>query len=493
VTWQSLLSTALVGTDRTGESAARLLPAAAEATVRRRAGRRPGPPLPLPATSAADARPELPEAARRRLTALLAERRGGDPTLVSMGELLPQWLAAARGHGYRAPRESVPALLDAGRARSELRADVVALAGPLGRRLAEANPDWRYVLRTAASDADAGVEPDLTLWQEGLFAERVTQLTRLRRRDPGAGLELLRSTWRSERAEDRLLFLDALQDGLSLADEPFLEEALSDRAKNVRTTAAELLSALPGSALSLRMADRASACVRLTGTVGAPLLEVEPPRECDTAMRRDGIAPTSPTGRGDRAYWLGEIVAAAPLSVWTEQLGSAERMVAVPVAGEWRAELHDAWARAAVRQADAAWAHALLNGPTEPAAGTAAKLLTVLPPEQRAAWTARFLTEHGLADAFQLLVPCTAPWPRELSQAVVSALARAARRGGYPWSHSGVLGLAERSLAPETAPLIDELGEAGSAAWAEIFANLAGTLRLRATMLSELSPAPCDR
>ncbi|MFE6650275.1 DUF5691 domain-containing protein, partial [Nocardioides sp. NPDC057772] len=39
-----------------------------------------------------------------------------------------------------------------------------------------------------------------------------------------------------------------------VADEPFLEQALTDRSRNVRATAAELLSALPESALAARMA-----------------------------------------------------------------------------------------------------------------------------------------------------------------------------------------------------------------------------------------------
>lgn len=484
--WPDLVTAALLGTDRRPVPA--LLDQAATQAVARRAGLRPGPASPQPPAAPADPRPALPEPARQRLAMLLPLRGGGGGgTLANLNELLPQWLAAARAHGYRCPSALVPPLLDAARARSELRADAVALAGPLGRWLADRNPDWRFVLRTPVTGEPAA-EPDPRIWQEGLFAERVTHLTRLRRRDPDAARELLRGTWSSERAEDRLLFLDALQEGLTAGDEPFLEAALSDRAKNVRATAAELLAALPGSALAERMARRALVCVALSDTDDGPRLTVHPPTACDAAMQHDGIPAASPTGRADRAFWLGEIIAATPLDTWAAY-GSPAELLALPVSDAWQQDLRDAWARAAVRQGDADWARALLSLPApEPIpVGSAAKLLAVLPPPERARWTAEFLAGHGLADVFQLLVACPAPWPEPLGRAVLTALARVAAGGGYPWSHSGVIGVAERALPPETAAELSALAEDAVPAWAETFTRLGATLRLRATMLAELA------
>jgi len=533
--WEELQTTALLGTDRRPlrppsgtpalvaaaeavdrtDAATALLELAALETVRRRAGARAAEAAGLPDPADADTRRELPEAAARRL-AVLVGSRGSAGTVANLGELLPQWLATARERGYRAPAALVPVLLDTARGRSELRGDVVALAGPLGRWLAAQNPDWRFVSRTAVETTAAGSGD--RIWHEGLFAERVTHLTRLRRSDPAAALELLRSTWATERAEDRLLFLDALQDGLSSGDEPFLEAALTDRSKNVRATAAELLSTLPRSALAARMAERARAAVRLDGSrPGAGRLAVTPPTACDAAMQRDGIPPKSPTGRGERAWWFGEIVAAAPLSLWTDDTGlTPEQLLQLPVtdravadgavtegavpngavpdgAADWADDLREGWARAAVRQRDAGWARALLGPAPRPGrpdrtAGAPAKLLSVLPPAERAAWTAAFIQAHGLGEAFQLLGACATPWTPPLSTAVVAALERAARTGAYPWSHSGVLGMTERALAPETAPAVEALaaGAAPDTAWADTFTRLAGTLRFRAAMLAEL-------
>ncbi|MFH7594202.1 DUF5691 domain-containing protein [Streptomyces racemochromogenes] len=509
--WEGLVAAALLGTERRGGTPEALLDAAAVQTLRRRAGLRPAPAARRPEPAPRDPRPAPPDAARRRLAQLLAGRgnaggtgrRGAAPDLT---ELLPQWLAAAGQHGYRAPSALLPALLDAARARSDLRPQALALAGARGLWLARLNPEWRFALRGSAGGGElpdpADGEAVARLWEEGLFAERVALLGAVRARDAAAATRLLAGTWATERAEDRLMFLDSLRTGLSMADEPFLEAALGDRSRNVRATAAELLSALPESALAGRMAQRALACVGPEA--------VEPPAECDAGMLRDGVVKRPPAGRGERAWWLGQVVEAAPLSCWRARFGGLEpaEIVARPVAGGWAEEIHAAWCRAAVRQRDAQWSKALLGPASAPPAagpGTAslaerAKLLETLAEGERAEWVAEFVRAHGLSEAFQLLGVCRVPWAGPLGRAVVDALDAARIAGGYPWSFSGVMGLAERCLDPEEAERLEGLtagvadapegGSGAGAYWAEAFQRLVATLRVRAAMLAELTPSP---
>ncbi|MFF9039909.1 DUF5691 domain-containing protein [Streptomyces sp. NPDC014892] len=528
--WEELVTTALLGTDRRTppgavsgrEAPVALLDAAAVATVRRRAGIRPVRAAARPAPAAPDPRPPLPPAATRRLTTLLTDRpgtgggrRGAAPDLM---ELLPQWLALANAHGYAAPPEALPALLDAARGRTDLRPAVLAFAGPRALWLARLNPDWRFALRAAPGGGASLPGPDepervRQLWQEGLFAERVALLTAVRARDAASAREVLSSTWTTERAEDRLMFLDTLRTGLEAADEPFLEAALADRSRNVRATAAELLSALPDSALARRMAKRATACVAVdhTGSAstasGTPTIVVEAPHECDPGMERDGVLPKAPAGRGERSWWLGQLVEAAPLGAWSRRFGgrTPEEIVALPVADDWRSELHGAWCRAAVRQRDPGWSRALLGAPSTPEAGgpgavslaERAKLLATLESGERAEWVAGFIATHGLSEAFQLLGVCAVPWAPPLGRAVVDALNIARDAGSYPWSFSGVMGLAERCLDPAESVRLDPLtatpedtedaAPGAGAYWAEAFQRLTTTLRLRATMRAELA------
>ncbi|MEU3252800.1 DUF5691 domain-containing protein [Streptomyces sp. NPDC006997] len=522
--WEELVTTALLGTERRTppgtapgrEAPVALLDAAAVETVRRRAGLRPARAATRLAPAPEETRAPLPDAAARRLALLLADRPGAGGggrrgTAPDLMELLPQWLTAANARGFAAPSEALPALLDAARGRTDLRPAVLIFAGPRALWLARLNPDWRFALRATPGGGatlphldDAGrVEQ---VWQEGLFAERVALLAAIRAREPAAARELLASTWATERAEDRLMFLDSLRTGLGAADEPFLEQALTDRSRNVRATAAELLSALPGSALAARMAVRAGACVALDHTGDGPVISVEAPHECDASMERDGVVAKAPTGRGERSWWLGQLVEAAPLDSWPRRLGgrTAREIVALPVADDWRAELHAAWCRAAVRQRNAEWSRALLGTPAAPEAGgpgavslaERAKLLGTLGAGERADWVAGFIAAHGLSEAFQLLGVCGVPWSAPLGRAVVDALNIARDAGSYPWSFSGVMGLAERCLDPSEATRLDGLlavpeepedaSPGAGGYWSEAFQRLVTTLRLRGTMLAEL-------
>jgi Family of unknown function (DUF5691) len=555
--WGELVSAALLGTERRTppggggpDAAISLLDAAAIETVRQRAGLLPARAGARPAPAPRDERPLLPPAASRRLTMLLNARstaaaggarrhRGPSPDLT---ELLPQWLAGANEFGYRAPAPQLPALLDAARSRTDLRPETLKFAGPRGLWLARLNPDWKFALRNSppqataedasahaadAAGADAGrtdsdteaqeaqeAQPTAAaqrLWEEGLFAERVALLTALRRRDPAAGLALLATTWSSERAEDRLMFLDSLRESLCPSDEPFLEQALTDRSRTVRATAAELLSNLPSSALAARMAARALACVTVEPTPSqpdathsptTPRAVVEAPLECDAAMQRDGVVLKPPTGRGERAWWLTQLVEATPLSAWYDHFGgrSAEEIAALPVADGWEQDLHTAWCRAAVRQRDADWSRALIGPPAAPLAeghSDPAPLLAVLPEAERAEWSARFIEAHGVSEAFHVLEVCAVPWTEPLGRAVVDALEIARDAGSYPWRFSGVMGLAERCLSPSDAVRLDPLaavpdepeGASPGAGtyWAEAFHRMVATLRLRAAMRAELS------
>ncbi|MFB6699064.1 DUF5691 domain-containing protein [Streptomyces rubiginosohelvolus] len=523
--WEELVTSALLGTDRRppaprggpvpADAPAALLDAAALHTVRRRAGLLPAVPEARPEPAAPDPRPALPEAARHRLAHLLADRSapsggGRRGTAPDLTELIPQWLAIANRRGFRAPADLLPALLDAARARTDLRPQALAFAGPRGMWLAGLNPDWKFALRGSASGAPQPglTDPDAVarLWEEGLFAERVALLDAVRAQDPPAALTLLATTWPTERAEDRLMFLDSLRSGLGWADEPFLEQALSDRSRNVRATAAELLSALPESALAGRMAARALSCVHPDRTGAVASIAVEAPHECDADMQRDGVTAVPPTGRGERSWWLGQLVEATPLGVWEERFGGrpADEIVALPVADDWADELHTAWCRAAVRQRNPRWSRALLGRPSEPVAsgpGTASiaersKLLAILGEGERASWVAEFIAAHGLSEAFQLLGVCTVPWAGPLGRAVVDALDIARDGGSYPWSFSGVMGLAERCLDPAEADRLevltaaqDEQEDASPGAggyWSEAFQRLVSTLRLRAAMEAEL-------
>ncbi len=321
--WKEATTSALVGVERrpvkaptyddplarvvrgleTAEPSKRLLGLAAAATLYGRAGHKPAiDTAPLSPPCESDEQPPCASAPTARLRHIL------DGT---HADLLTEWIELLAGSKCRLPEDVLPELLDLGRQQSRLRPLLRTVLGRRGRWLAARNADWSYV----GGEADL-LQPE-TVWQTGTRPERLAALRALREGDPARGRELLVSTWATEPANDRAAFLEAFEIGLSMADEPFLESALDDRAKTVRKAAADLLPRLPESRLSLRMAERPRACVRWVKGLIHSHLEVEPPTECDPAMVRDGIEPKPPQGTGQRGWWLRQVVAATPLTSWS--------------------------------------------------------------------------------------------------------------------------------------------------------------------------------
>ncbi|MFI6480734.1 DUF5691 domain-containing protein [Nonomuraea sp. NPDC050663] len=437
--WEELVSAALVGTDRRPYSGDLLADAAVE-VVRQRAGRRPGP-RPEGRAAPQESQEKVGRAAADRLAAILA---GEHP------RLLPEWLELAAAGGRRVPPHQLPELLDKGQRDRSIREHLGVLAGQRGRWLAGRNPAWAYLLE----------EPTGEAWELGGSADRRAHLKALRAADPGEARRLLESTWEQETPDDRAAFLELFDTGLSLADEPFLEAALDDRRREVRQQAANLLAKLPGSALAARMAERVRQCV----TVGRSEIVVIPPLECDRVMERDGVRAKPPAGTGERAWWMQQLIARAPLSIWTHP---PEEIVAKRIS-DWETEVRLGWVRAAILQRDPAWARAMF------AWDPIADLLVALPPLEQQALAAAFAERHDLDNQLIMVLGGVAPpWQAGLAVAVLNKIVKTATL--QPWN----LGELSRIAAERIDPALHEVA-AG-------VPEVAGVLRFRAKMREELS------
>lgn len=189
-------------------------------------------------------------------------------------------------------------------------ARLLEAAGPRGLWLARQNPDWSHHL---------GVLGGLEVWETGNPRVRADWLAR---QQPEQAAELLREVWKQENAETRALLLGVV------ADQSVLEMAMGDRSKLVRTTAAQGLWRFPESPFTASWLE-----LLATG---------EPP-------------PTHPgfdlsfTGLGERAGWLAQLAALAPLGPYREPSGG------------WRDALLQGFTQAALRQGRRDWAAGLLR------------------------------------------------------------------------------------------------------------------------------------
>lgn len=449
--WQDLVRIALIGVERQNtplplesagpelkallaqlEAAApetALLQAAGLLTLWRRAGYGPGQVegglgQPAPAESLSPCSPE----ATAYLTRLL---NGHFP------DLLPEWLETVAAQGQLVPPEHLPDLLEMGRQKLTLRKLITAVAGARGEWLAAQNPDWFYATR-----------PDpQQVWETGAASERLAVLRRLREETPNLALSLLAGSWASEPPENRASFIQALGIRLNPADEPFLEAALDDRRKEVRKSAAELLSRLPESHLCRRMSERLEPLLAFKkGLLGGGSLAVRLPEAYDSGLGRDGVEEkTNSTEFGPRAWWLCQMLAAVPPGFWSRRWQQSPRnLIAAARKSEEAAALLLGWAIATRRHQAFDWLEALVIYSLEQNNHlkllNEASLFTIfpsLPPERLEALllesfkfeTRALYDQHPL---FLLLHMATHSWSANTARAVVGSLQERIESGSSP-------------------------------------------------------------
>lgn len=272
------------------------------------------------------------------------------PALIRYG------LQHLRDHTWRVPASELPRLLELGLKHPELQIPIGTVAGERGRWLAAHNPEWRY-LGTGAAQLDE------TQWEEGTSAERATYLRGLRAADPDQARAKLAAVFAAETAKNRGMLLGVLEEGLSMRDEVFLHDILGDRSKEVAKTAAGLLSRLPQSRLAQQAQTLLAASLTWKGML-KKYWEFEPPRSFSAELKALAIQENTHYGKdiGQRAGWLLQLVALAPLEWWTETLGeSPAALYAQAKKSEWKAALRLGWEQAVTGQRNAVWAKDLIR------------------------------------------------------------------------------------------------------------------------------------
>jgi hypothetical protein len=305
--------------------------------------------LPLAGVAASADSARCPFSAERALQMIL---RGIHP------ELLETWLALAAAAHVPLPHTCIVPLLEMGMQKPALRQALVPLLGERGTWLAAQNSTWaqRYgVTEAAGQSAD-------TMWQLGSIEQRCSALEAMRRLDPAGALAALELEWKNEPPEHRIMLLPRLATGLSLADEAFLERALDDKRKEVRTAAQNMLASLPGSALVARNTARLTALLTLerksgfAARIGAMLggldatLKVQLPEPASKEMKRDGIGTQSSHGLGEKANMLLDMMSCVPPTHWSTTWNmTPEQVVGVFSVNEFTEALLKGLARAATR------------------------------------------------------------------------------------------------------------------------------------------------
>jgi Family of unknown function (DUF5691) len=497
--WTEIINTALIGSERKSPSLngpadklgglfaqfdqtdreGALLGAAALVSLYERAGALPlKDMLPLPEACEPDDAPRCGERASVHLARML---RG------EYQELLPEWMAKSAAAGLRAPEELLPPLLELGLTREDLREAILLVLGSRGRWLSAQNPDWDY----------AAPRLDESLWETGNSGQRQAVLAELRKRDAARARGLLAATWTQESPKDRADFLAALENGLSLEDESFLESALDDRRKEVRGVAARLLARLPESALRRRMLERARPLITFKlNRLKRKTIEVTLPDACDKAMQRDGVEPKPYYhGIGEKAWWLRQMLGLIPPKIWSQESGwPISELIAAAKRGEWKNVLIDVWSQASQLCRDVEWAEALLAETYERA--EAPSLFQVLPQTRQEDFIIELLRKSPSLrtdkPAGNYVAASWRPWSMKLSRAVIDSLLHHAATDRFKegWMWVGILNAIGCRIDPALIPnAVTRLTEAAKP-WSERPPALEGFLdfiQFRHEMLKEIN------
>ena len=311
-------------------------------TLWQRAGYQPGTPEhAVPAVPSSDSDPlrPCPAQAEKALALLLQDE---------YPQVRPEWLRLANAHQCRLPPRLLPGVLDMGTSQRPLRPLIEGVLGARGHWLSRQNPDWNWV----------GADTDDThaLWENGHIEQRANALRDMRSADAPAALLALQATWTSETPEHRATLLGCLSVALSLADEDFLESALDDKRKEVRSVAQRLLAGLPGSQLAQRMHERAVPLLRVERNGTSSHLLAEVPQERDKSMQRDGVGTGLYPAMGEKSGWLVDILAAVPPTYWSSAFDASPRTcLTLAMASEFKHTLLLGWSSALQRSLQAGY------------------------------------------------------------------------------------------------------------------------------------------
>jgi hypothetical protein len=239
--------------------------------------------------------------------------------------LLTEWLRhAARCH-LVAPPDLLPTLLDLAAKQRPVAEALAPCLGERGRWLMGLNPAWPIAAAVIeANDWSVGnSNTPARSGAPGSSEARQRFLQHYRQEAPEAARALLETTWAQEAAKDRATFLSALRIGLSMADEPFLEQCLTDRSQAVRTEAARLLAGLMDSQRQQALLTQLTAFITIERKWLRRTLQVKLPAMYDPSWTHLGIREESPLAVriGQKAGWLVQLVALLPPSTLVAQVG----------------------------------------------------------------------------------------------------------------------------------------------------------------------------
>ena len=353
----------------------------------------------------------------------------------NFNEMLTEWCLIASSNDIVVPPECLPDIFESAMKLPEKQRYVIQrVIGKRGQWLSLQNNRWKDVFLIKELNDEQ--------WLTGNREERLALLKHLRVIDPAKARGLLEQTWPEETPDDRVVFLECMKVGVTLDDEDFLEQSLDDKRKPVRTASADLLARISGSKLCQRMIARINEMIIYHPAQKGLLkkkkaeIEVTLPDIKDKEMLRDGADPVRAGKMGKKAVALANIIGMTPLSFWEQYESDIKSLIITCcISSEFSTSFALGFSMATVRQQNKDWAKALIlnchtrNDDIFSLSGKFAVdipyLISFFEDYEKEEVAQRYLSQYsgslnfGILDKF--LYACDHVWSRDFSSDVIKA------------------------------------------------------------------------
>jgi hypothetical protein len=329
---------------------------------------------------------------------------------------LKLWLRLCVSRECCVAPELIPELFEIASRRKELRKLILTVAGTRGEWLCQLNPQWNFT--SPSTDQN-------TIWQTGNPEERKELLGDLRTNNPGEALELLKTTWATEGANEKLSYLEILRINLSASDLTWLE-GLKEKGQKVNAYVLEIIKSIPTSAIVQEYSDVLRNAIKikkgkaLLGMINKTDLDVKENLSIADAIFKSGIEKLSSNKNvSDNQYILVQLISSVPPSFWNDHLQLSTEAVIQLFQKEKQTALYiPALAMASIKFKVAEWAKSILDHGDAIINSSIPLLINSLPAKDRDIYARKWFKEKP-REIIQVMIEYEEEWSVDLAKSII--------------------------------------------------------------------------
>ncbi|KOR31200.1 hypothetical protein TI04_02085 [Achromatium sp. WMS2] len=238
-----------------------------------------------------------------------------------------------------------------------------ALANASGQRyhwLTQINPRW-HKLQPMATLAPTALNDQIED-MEHTANGRSALLTTLYQQNQELASKKLSEYLAQGNAQERQDLIATIPQHLATKYVSILDPLIQDRSKGVRQQVAKLLSNVPASDFAIAISSSVNTIITIKKLKNEFSLQITIPDTFNKDWQKLGIEEKPPSGEGNKAFWLRQILALTPLDWWSQhKIDAPDAVLQLVLKSDWQIPLLKGLSMATVTQSNVSWANSILN------------------------------------------------------------------------------------------------------------------------------------